>query len=254
MFNRCTAVPPDVAEALGVSERTARTWLDVLAEQEEAMEKRLLFVARAMFSRHIPQHLQLVSIALAMIALAAGSASALVTLNFIESPNEGGITLTGTDSNGVPINVPLPGSEFFRVSAPGCTVIAGCNPNFTTMQIGTDTEFLVNILESPGGPLSDQIHVHRLTTAGGSQVIDFISDGAPFQTAGPGAIVTTLVETGALQNGLTYTSDAGAPVNIFFSSEVSEAVPEPGTLSLLGLGLAVLGFSWRKRTRVERCH
>ena len=191
--------------------------------------------------------LRIVSIVLAMVALSAGSASAVVTLNFLELPNEGGIHLTGTAANGNPIDVTLSGSEMFRVSAPGCTAIAGCNPNFTTMQIGTDTEFLVNILESPGGPLSDQIHVHRLSTAAGSQVIDFISDGAPFQTAGPGAIVTTLVETGGLQSGLTYTSDAEAPVNIFFSSEVSEAAPEPGSLLLLGLGLGVLGFSWRKQ-------
>ncbi len=200
-------------------------------------------------------NLWIVPVALAMIALTAGSASAVVTLNFIELPNEGGIHLTGTESSGTPIDVTLLGSEMFRVSAPGCTGIAGCNPNFTTMQIGTDTEFLVNILESPGGPLSDQIHVHRLTTAEGSQVIDFISDGAPFHTAGPGAIVTTLVETGTLQSGLTYPSgDAGVlPVNIFFSSEVSE-VPEPGTLSLLGLGLAVLGFSWRKRHTESRTH
>src|SRR5262249_14228777 len=130
-----------------------------------------------------------------------------------------------------------PLSEMFRVSAPGCTMIAGCNPNFTTMAIGTEAEFLVNILESPGGPLSDQIHVYRFNGMAGAQVIDFISDRAPFQMAGPNAIVTTLVETGSLQSGVNYTSDNGTPVHISFASEVSE-VPEPEALSLLGLALA----------------
>src|SRR5215470_10187287 len=211
------------------------------------MKKRLLFVPLAMFSLHFCKHVQTLLVALAMIALTAGSASAAVILNFLELPNEGGIHLTGTAADGSPIDVTLLGSEKFRVSAPGCTAIPGCNPNFTTNQIGTQTEFLVNILESVGGPLSDQIHVHRLTTAGGSQVIDFISDdGTPFDTVGPGAIVTTLVETGSLQSGLAYTSAGGTPVNISFISEVSEA-PEPATLPLLAIGIgAVLALSRRK--------
>ncbi len=213
------------------------------------MKKRLLFAPLLMFYLHFGKHVQIVLVALAMIALTAGSASAVVTLNFLELPNEGGIHLTGTESNGTPIGVILLSSETFRVSAPDCITIAGCNPNFTTSQIGTQTEFLVNILESAGGPISDQIHVHRITDVEGSQVIDFISDRASFHTAGLGAIVTTLVETGNLQNGLTYPSEGtgNPPVNIFFSSEVSEVqVPEPGTLSLLGLGVAVLAFSLRK--------
>jgi hypothetical protein len=209
------------------------------------MKLRALFVPLVMFSLHHRKHVQIVLVALATLALTAGSASAAVILNFQELPNEGGIHLTGTASNGTPIDVTLLNSETFRVSAPGCTTIPGCNPNFTTMEIGTGTEFLVNILESAGGPLSDQIHVHRLSSSDGSQVIDFISDPSAFATAGPGAMVTTLVETGSLQSGLTYTSNAPTTVNISFTSDVSD-VPEPGTLSLLGLGLGVLAFSRRK--------
>jgi hypothetical protein len=207
--------------------------------KEQAMNNKLLFVPLVMFSMRFRKHVPIVLVALAMIALTAGSASADIVLNFLELPNEGGIHLTGTAFDGTAIDVTLLGSEMFRVSAPGCTAIPGCNPNFTTNQIGTGSEFLVNILESAaGGPLSDQIHVHRLTSAAGSEVIDFISDdGTQFQMAGPNAIVTTLVETGGLQSGLTYTSDAGTPVHISFTSEVSE-VPEPETLPLLGLALA----------------
>jgi hypothetical protein len=124
-------------------------------------------------------------------------------------------------------------------------MIPGCNPDFTTSAVGTLTgPFLVNILDFPGGPLSDQIYVHRIGAQGG-QVIDFISDesGLPFVTPGPGTEVTTLVETGSLQSGLTYFNNVGAPVNISFLSEV----PEPATLPFLGVGIgAVLAMSRRK--------
>jgi hypothetical protein len=157
-----------------------------------------------MFSLQLRKHVKFVLVALATFALTAGSSSAAVTLNFIELPNEGGINLTGTDSAGTPIDVSKLASETFRVSAPGCTSIPGCNPDFTTGQIGTASEFLVNILESAGGPLSDQVFVHRISTAGGSQVIDFISDESPFVTAGPNTTVSTVVETGNLQFALSY--------------------------------------------------
>ena len=200
-----------------------------------------------MFSPQLGKLVKIWFVTLGTLALPAGSPSAAVLLNFNELPNEGGIHLTGTEANGTPIDVTLAGSEKFRVSAPGCVNIAGCNPNFTTNQIGIqNAEFLVNILENAGGPLSDQVHVHRITDAAGSLVIDFISDGSPFDTAGPGAVVSTVVETGSLQSVLTYTSDAGQQVSIGVLSEVSEAVPEPGTFALLGLGAVVLALLQRK--------
>jgi hypothetical protein len=197
-----------------------------------------------MFSLHLRSRLRIVSVAVVTLALIAGNSSATVILNFIEPPNDGGIHLTGTEANGTPIDVTLSGSETFRVAAPACTMIAGCNPNFTTAQIGSQnqTEYLVNILESPGGPLSDQVWVHRLATGGGVQVIDFFSDSG-FVTGGPGAVVTTVVETGSVQSVLSYPNDNnGQPVNI----SVLSAVPEPGTLALLGLAAVGLAFSWRK--------
>jgi hypothetical protein len=205
---------------------------------------KLLLLPPATFSLFIRKNVLNFLVALALIALAARSASADVDLNFIELPNDAGIHLTGTDAAGNPIDITKLGSQTFRVSAPGCTAIPGCNPDFTTGAVGTLTgPFLVNILD-PGGPLSDQIYVHRIGEQG-SQVIDFISDesGVPFFTPAPGDVVTTLVETGSLQPGLTYLNNVGAPVNVSFLSEV----PEPATLPLLGVGIgAVLAMLRRK--------
>jgi hypothetical protein len=197
-----------------------------------------------MFPLQLHKHLKTVSIAIATIALTAGSSSA-TTINFIELPGEAGIHLTGTDPGGVAIDVTKLGSETFRISAPACS----CGADFTLNGIGTTTEFLVNILESAGGPISDQVHVFRLG-GDGSQVIDFISDPAPFEIAGPGAVITTLVETGSLQPVLTYTSANGTVNNIFMTSDVGPdaEAPEPASLLLLGTGLVGAGARrWRKR-------
>jgi hypothetical protein len=113
------------------------------------------------------------------------------------------------------------------------------------MGIGTSTDYLVNILESPGGLLSDQVDVFRLGGAG-SQVIDFISDPAAFVAAGAGQVVSTLVETGGLQAALAYTSSNGTLNSIFVRSDI-DAVPEPATLALFGAGLAGLVASRRRR-------
>jgi len=202
-----------------------------------------------MFSLQLRKHFKIELVALATLALTAGNSSADVILNFIELPN-GSIHLTGTESNGTTIDQTKAAAEFFRVSAPGCVGIAGCNPDFTTGQIGTPTEFLVNILESSGGPLSDQVFVHRLNAMGGSQVIDFISDTG-FVTAGPATVVTTVVETGSLQFALSYPNEGnGQPVTINVSSPLA-AVPEPATLALVGV--ALLGIATTRRRKPARC-
>jgi hypothetical protein len=117
--------------------------------------------------------------------------------------------------------------------------------------IGTQTEFLVNILESAGGPISDQVWVHRLATAtAGAQVIDFISDDesqSQFVTGGAGAVVTTVVETGSLQHVLDYTSGTGT-VSISVLSDI-EPVPEPATFAFIAVGVGLLGIATTRRRK-----
>src|SRR5262245_66232825 len=129
-----------------------------------------------MSPKQLGKPVQLILIALATLVMTtASSLAGPITINFLElSPDETGIRVTGTDVNGNAITVPDKlGAETYRISAPGCTAISGCNPDTTLGGIGTATEYLVNILESAGGPISDQVWVHRISSSGGSQVIDF---------------------------------------------------------------------------------
>ena len=106
----------------------------------------------------------------------------------------------------------------------------------------TSAGFLVNILESTGGPLSDQVWVHRLDNL--FTVIDFISDPSQFVTGV--AVFATVVETGFSQKVLDYHNDRGELVSIFITSDLD--VPEPASLALVGVALLGLAVTAKRRS------
>ena len=172
----------------------------------------------------------------ALCLMGVGSASANVVLNFDELANEAGIRFTGDDGVGTTRDVTKLGAETFHLSSP--TVPRGYPADTTLSHIGITAlrgEILVNILESVGGPISDQVHVYRISTS--FTVIDFISDPDLFVVG-----VTpfaTVVETGGFDTVLTYFNDRGESVQVNVRSDV-EPVPEPGSLLLAGLGIAAV--------------
>ena len=159
-------------------------------------------------------------------------------MNFIELANEAGIRMTA--DNGA--DVTKLGSEVFYLSSP--FVPSGYPVDATVNQIGTSTsgfEALINILESPGGPLSDQVWLHHINSV--FTVIDFISDPAQFVTSV--APFATVVETGSLQNVLNYTNDQGGNVSIYVQSDI----PEPATALLFPIALAGLLANSRRQMK-----
>ncbi len=193
-----------------------------------------------MLSLQLGKHLKIVLAALATLALTAGSASARV-VSFIELPNEAGIQMQADDGT----DVTKLGSETFHLSSPSVPV--GYPADATVSHIGISLSggyYLADILESAGGPLSDQVFVHILN--GLFTVIDFISDPDQFVTGVTPTV--TVVETGSLQNVLNYNNDRGELVSINVLSDLE--LPEPTTALLLPAALVgLLGCSRRQRKK-----
>jgi hypothetical protein len=99
-----------------------------------------------------------------------------------------------------------------------------------------------DMLEADGS-LSDRI----LITANGTNTLDIQFQSDPDITLGMVNPFPSQVETGQFQNMY-----GGLPDTFNFSSDVDAPIPEPASLTVLGIGAASLaGYSWRKRRQMS---
>src|SRR3954466_12272478 len=172
-----------------------------------------------MVARNIYRQCAVGLLTLASLAFTASQSSAQEVINFTELSNEGGVQMTASGPSG-PVDATVPG-ETFHLSVP--QIPPGYPADATVSHIGisrTSSGYLVNILESLGGPISDQVHIYQFIPM--FTVIDFLSDPNDFVA---GAADATVVETGALQTVFSYFNDLGETVTINVQSDLDVPVP-----------------------------